>query len=102
MALPRLSQHERDLPLSDFAIYVKGGEEDGQHSASLGNVMAITWTRQCADAFKLVCTSNWNWLVSVWQGVGTRLTVLAVPLIECPLAQLQRSVVIGVDLQRRR
>jgi hypothetical protein len=26
-------------------IYLKGGENDRQHSASLGNVMVITWTR---------------------------------------------------------
>jgi hypothetical protein len=26
-------------------IYLKGGENDGQHSASLGTVIAITWTR---------------------------------------------------------
>jgi len=36
------------------------------------------------------------------KGVSTRLTILAAFLIECALAQLQRSVVIGIDLQGRR
>jgi len=101
------SMRELYRPLT-LLIYLKGGENDGQHSASLGDVMVITWTRnrahRSANRVLVVMVNDYSLLLArthsgigqpvpatefnraVLQGRSTRSTVLAALLIERPLA----------------